>query len=192
MIQNTNTKLGAVITKADNEWELGNALNFLKSAGSVFCYTKLKAPADAFGFNVITPATQPAQLKLVMTNHLLKVRGREMVGIVMPNMVIPTDYSAIHAMIGGGWMGAEQNWAFRSGNPAQLMVVSLALIPHIVRDVTNDVMLSEGNALPWLTNWASKTMLPHKFIDMTKELPVTKLEPTPEPIPEAAPAKKKK
>ena len=189
-------KLGSLLTAADDPDSIASIIKWHESAGSTFVLTNQPLP-EIFGFNAVKPRKDVPSLWEALVQHLGRMRGREIIGIGIPPLEIPTDFSSIQTPLTASKM--ELNWAFSArARPDDIapkfFVITTSLIPHIVRDLKDDVPFTGNSWALFLDAWCKKTMLPHKYIQQAFQVDYPKpVEPIiPDDAPEPVVKKKKK
>lgn len=174
-------RLGSIITAASTPEQIALTVQWLDSASSVYIITK-QPHSSAFGWNGVKSKKDIPSLKEAILGHLGRIRGRETIGICLPNIILPQDFSPLDKSLASNRM--EMNWAFKyrinKSSPApDFFVITTSLLPHISNALKDDVPFTGTAWAIWLDNWCKKGMLPHKYIDISDSIKVTYVNPGP-------------
>jgi hypothetical protein len=166
--------LGALLTAATTAEEAVAISKLSPSAGTTFVHGHVD-PKPQFGVVQVRTKFATPTLREVLVGHLGRIRGKEAIGICLPEFSLSTDFTEAYNEIGGGKL--EFAFAFSckraSGGWPSFFVITTAVLPHIVNDIIKERdhvnFSSDGGWNIWLDNWLKKTMQPHRYVDLTNK-----------------------
>jgi hypothetical protein len=165
--------LGSILThmSSPSERDLEGIVGMLtnKSASTVSVSTNEILP-NVFGLSTVNHKGPLPTLKQALLAQLQRIRGKELIGICNPDTFIGNDFSKVYDITSGAGLTIDINWAFYAKEhptdaQPRFFVLTTPLLPHIIRDIKDDVYFHGWEWANWLDNWCRKTMLPHKYVD---------------------------
>lgn len=187
-----SNKLGSLITSEPEVFDPA----ITDSAKFVFLMTSESIP-EVFGLRIVKERNN---LRDILADQLGRLRGKELFGIVAPDVKLPSDFSKLYSIMNDR---TDMNWAFY-GEPG-FVAMTTGLIPHILHRIESTKLNPEFPNGDWhgtLVRFFKNNVMPHKVFEVTELLGLTALNPpsivqeeaalAPEPAVQVTRSKKKK
>ena len=143
-----------------NEWD--------KSSARIIVHSAYKWPVSPSNGVRISPTKHKSPLVAdILRAYVVQIPGNEIFAIAAPDVEFNGPQVDLFAHVEKEKM--ERAWgcycSSEQGNPPKCFVISAPVLPHILRDIPNNLTFEGVAWQVWLDTWLSKFMLKHRYFN---------------------------
>lgn len=180
--------LGSILTALDkpDESQLRIIRNWVPAAAMTYVLSKPEIKNE-IGISWQKSYKPRPLFKDAIVNHMGRIRGFESIGLASPDIAIKPDFSTMFDKV--STLRLQTAWAFRFeiDKIPRFFVINTFILPHMLPNLTDSVFFDGVEWQEWMHKWLVKTMLPHRYVDVTNLGNVTEAIEKPKPEPVKAP-----
>ncbi len=141
-----------------------------KSAARIIIHTNETPDIAIAGARLYMNKTNITTLADMIRGYVVQIPGAEVFAIAAPNVEISPDQKEFFAHV--EYQKMERSWAAWSGKDEsglpKVFIITAPVLPHILRDLPNNLTFGTNAWARWLHDWLSKFMLQHRYIDASR------------------------
>lgn len=138
-----------------------------KAADRVIVHSNTPPPKDEFGLRYNPTKSENFPLADLFRAYVVQVPGAEIFAIAAPNVEFSPQQAQLFGVVADSKM--ERTWACHLTLPRSpvpcAFVLAAPILPHLLRDVPNNLNFESESWAVWLDGWLSSFMLQHRYFD---------------------------